>query len=103
MAAASDRLASRRASQGGVGGRRRRAAIISQVRAKAGMAGNGIYIRASIDVPKKGSPIGQPGQPTSFRHTLSPDGALRLTWKCKQPRGAVGTIYQVYRQIGMSG
>jgi hypothetical protein len=79
------------------------AAVIGQVRAKAATDGEGIYSLASIDVPKKPAPIGEPGKPTEFRHTLSADGAVELSWKCKQPRGAVGTIYQVYRRIGMTG
>jgi hypothetical protein len=79
------------------------ATIISQVRAKAATGGTGIFFRAMIDAPQEPSPVGKPGQPTGFRHTLLQDGALRLTWTCKQPRGATGTIYQVYRQIGMSG
>jgi hypothetical protein len=79
------------------------ATIVSQVRSKAATAGDGVYTIARTDVPKKASPIGAPGEPFGFRHSLMPDGAVRLSWKCKNPRGAVGTIYQVYRQIGMTG
>ena len=28
---------------------------------------------------------------------------LRLAWKCRHPRGAKGTMYQVYRRLGSDG
>src|SRR5687768_9287441 len=39
------------------------AAIISQIRAKAGMDGDNIYGLASLAQPAKPSPIGEPGKP----------------------------------------
>jgi hypothetical protein len=38
--------------------------------------------------------------PTAFKVTLNPDGSLELTFKCSNPAGAGGTIYQVSRKIG---
>ena len=34
---------------------------------------------------------------------LDQDGNLILTWKCDNPAGSSGTIYQVWRQIGDAG
>ncbi|MGC4074610.1 MAG: hypothetical protein QM760_19335 [Nibricoccus sp.] len=34
---------------------------------------------------------------------LDGNGAVILRWKCRQPHGAQGTVYQVYRSIGADG
>jgi hypothetical protein len=73
--------------------------MILQIRAKAGMSGDAVYPLAVISPPAKGSPIGKPGGPTSFKFSLDGEGALWLAWKCKNPPGSVGTTYQVYRQV----
>ncbi len=78
------------------------ASIISQVRSKARLDGAGIYGLASLTPPQPASPIGEPGTPTGFWAKLLPNGSLVLTWKCDNPRGAVGTVYQVYRMLGRS-
>ena len=77
--------------------------IIKQVRAKAATAGNGVYSLASIPVPATPSPIAPPGQPFEFKVILDSSGALQLKWKCNNPAGSTGTIYQVWRRIGGSG
>jgi hypothetical protein len=41
--------------------------------------------------------------PTDFTATLDPTGVLNLAWKCANPPGASGTIYQVSRQVGAAG
>jgi hypothetical protein len=79
------------------------AAIVHQIRARAMQAGEGIYPLASIPAPKQASPIAPPGKPERIKASLSQDGTLTLTWRCKNPRGAVGTMYQVSRQTGVDG
>ena len=79
------------------------AAMILQIRAKANEAGNGVYPLASISPPNAPSPIGAPGTPHSFTFSLDQGGVLRLKWKCQNPRGSVGTMNQVRRQVGGSG
>ena len=32
--------------------------------------------------------------------TLLQDGSVKLIWKCANPTGSTGTIYQVYRKLG---
>lgn len=78
------------------------ASIMKQIRAKGGEAGNGVYSLASIPAPARPSPIGAPGKPSDFKIKLHQDGSLLLKWKCPNPAGAVGTIYQLYRRIGNS-
>lgn len=79
------------------------AAIILQIRSKAQTEGRDVYTLASLRSPAKPSPIGKPGLPTEFAYTLDARGALLLRWKCKNPRGSVGTIYEVHRRIGLNG
>lgn len=76
------------------------AALILKVRAKASTAGNDVYALALIPQPENGSPIGAPGTPRGFTVQLQQVGSLLLRWKCANPKGSVGTMYQVSRQIG---
>jgi hypothetical protein len=79
------------------------ATLIQAIRAKASQDGNHIYQLALIPAPAKASPIGAPGTPTRFSFTLSQIGTLKLKWKCDNPRGAAGTMYQVWRRVGFEG
>jgi hypothetical protein len=79
--------------------------VVKQVRGRAGMAdGNGVYGLAMIPPPvRRRSPIGRPGTPFAFKADLNGDGSLTISWKCKHPRGAVGTLYRVSRRVGPAG
>jgi hypothetical protein len=78
------------------------AAIIQQVRAKAAIAGDGIFVLANLPARATPSPVGPPGTPYQFKVFLNPaDGSLKLTFKCDNPSG--GTIYEVSRRNGGSG
>lgn len=80
------------------------ATVVLKVRAKARQHGDAIYSLAHIPVPGKGSPIAPPGMPHSFETSLDAAiGAVTLTWTCKNPRGAAGTMYHVRRRIGSDG
>lgn len=79
------------------------AAIIQQVRAKAAIAGPGVYVLAEIPAPATPTPVGDPGTPFAFAARLNPDGTLALSWKCHNPRGAQGTMYQLSRRTGATG
>lgn len=78
-------------------------AIISQIRAKAKTAGDNVYVLAQIPAPALPSPVGAPGTPTDFAVKLFQDGSLELVWKCANPAGCTGTIYQVYRRVEAEG
>jgi hypothetical protein len=79
------------------------AAIVQQIRARAAVAGDSIYILAQIPAPATPTPMPPPGTPTDFKAALNPDGSLRLRWKCRNPAGSSGTIYQVARRAGPAG
>ena len=78
-------------------------AIIMNIRSKAETTGNSVYELAQIPAPALPSPIGPLGTPNAFKVTLSQTGALELSWKCTNPQGATGTVYQLYRRIGATG
>lgn len=60
-------------------------------------------IDLGLSVRDTPSPMGDPGVCTDFRVTLNGDGTLLFKWKCKNPVGAHGTIYQIWRRIGGVG
>jgi len=77
--------------------------VVKQIRAKAATADRGVYSLALIPAPEKPSPLGALGKPKDFTVELDAMGWLTLRWKCKNPRAAVGTVYQVSRRIGTGG
>lgn len=77
--------------------------IVQSVRSKAKIAGDSVYSLASLPVPSAPSPKPAPGKPTDPKISLDETGLLTLSFKCENPVGTSGTIYQVWRQIGESG
>lgn len=77
--------------------------IIQKVKAKAATDGNSVYALAELPPPAVPGPVPAPGTPSNFVVTIQEDGSLILTWKCPNPAGGTGTIYQVARQIGGAG
>jgi hypothetical protein len=81
------------------------AGALRSIRVTAGADGGGagggddVYSLARIPPPAARGRIGPPGTPFDFRVQLLPAGGLRLTWKCRHPRGAVGTLYEVRRRV----
>jgi hypothetical protein len=71
--------------------------IIKQVRAKAATSGNSIYTLASLPIPATPSPVGPPGRPTDLKVALNPDGSIEMKWKCPNPAGSTGTLYNLFR------
>jgi len=59
-----------------------------------------VYVLAQIPPPAQGGTTPPPGTPFDFTVGLLQDGSLQLKWKCSNPSGTVGTIYEVKRQIG---
>ena len=57
-------------------------------------------IDLGLSVRAAPAPMPAPGTPTRFGITLSPLGSLELSWKCANPRGSTGTMYEVWRRIG---
>lgn len=62
-----------------------------------------VYALGQIAPPSPATPIAPPGTPSDFVCTLMPTGELELSWKCPNPEGATGTVYEVKRRIGSGG
>lgn len=63
-------------------------------------AGVEVYVAAQVPPPAARRPLPPPGRPREVRATLLPTGTLRLTWKCTNPHGATGTMYEIRRRDG---
>ena len=76
-------------------------ADIAKIKAFAESSHNpAVYALANIPAPAAPSPVGPPGTPTDFTVSLTQAGAIILKWKCANPTGAAGTVYEVRRRIG---
>ncbi len=73
-------------------------AIVKNIRSAAETTGNTVYELAQIPSPATPAPVPPPGTPYAFTVELQQDGTLVLKWKCDNPAGASGTVYQVYRK-----
>ena len=51
----------------------------------------------------KASPLAPPGVPSKFETNLRGNGELELSWQCKNPKNAKGTMYAVSRQCDGEG
>ncbi|HZZ42414.1 MAG TPA: hypothetical protein VFE58_05720 [Tepidisphaeraceae bacterium] len=60
-------------------------------------------IDLGLSVRATPSPVAPPGTPSRFAVALSAGGALKVSWKCANPAGSAGTIYQVWRRVGATG
>ncbi|HEV2292655.1 MAG TPA: hypothetical protein VGR35_02295 [Tepidisphaeraceae bacterium] len=63
------------------------------------VGGTSVYTLAQVPAPATPSPVGAPGEATSFKATLMVGGDLDLGWKCANPANASGTTYQVFRRF----
>lgn len=59
-----------------------------------------VYQAAQIPAPLPPAPAPAPGTPTDFTVALQQTGAVTLKWKCANPVGVSGTIYEVRRRTG---
>ncbi|HYE17040.1 MAG TPA: hypothetical protein VEA69_01230 [Tepidisphaeraceae bacterium] len=77
--------------------------VLKQVKAKAAIVGGvGVYELALIPAPATPGPRPAPGKPTDLTVGIDGNGAILLGWKCPNPAGTSGTIYQVWRAVGAS-
>jgi hypothetical protein len=78
--------------------------MIRAIRNFAETKGNpNVYVLAQIPAPATPGATPPPGTPFSFRVELLQNGALQLKWKCNNPSGTQGTIYEVRRAVGGGG
>lgn len=59
-----------------------------------------VYDLAQIPMPAAPSPAPAPGTPTDFTAGLDQSGVVTLKWKCANPPGISGTIYECRRKTG---
>lgn len=77
--------------------------MVDQIRGFARRTDNPqVYVLAQIPAPQPASSIPPPGTPFAFSVGLLETGALELKWKCINPEGAGGTIYEVRRRAGLN-
>lgn len=62
-----------------------------------------VYAKAQIPMPATPAPVGPPGTPFDFTVALEQTGAVTLKWKCNNPSGAAGTVYEVRRRLSATG
>jgi hypothetical protein len=75
--------------------------MVDQIRGFARRTDNPqVYVLAQIPAPQPASSIPPPGTPFAFTVGLLETGAIELKWKCNNPEGAGGTIYEVRRRLG---
>ncbi len=58
-----------------------------------------VYVLAQIPPPAAPGAVPPPGTPFDFNVTLLQSGALELKWKCNNPPGASGTVYEIQRRL----
>lgn len=61
-----------------------------------------VYTLAQIPPPAVPGVTPPPGTPFDFTVGLLQNGSLELKWKCNNPSGTSGTIYEVARRLGGS-
>ena len=81
----------------------RGARLIAMIRGTAGINGGPVYQLSHLPPPKTPSIMGPPGDPAEFKSSIDQIGWLTLRWKCKNPRGSCGTMYQLRRQLNGEG
>lgn len=62
-----------------------------------------VYVLAQIPPPAAPGVTPPPGTPFEFTVGLLQNGALELKWKCNNPSGTQGTVYEIKRKTGATG
>jgi hypothetical protein len=74
--------------------------LIRTIKNKAETSGDpNVYVLAQIPAPQPPGVTPPPGTPSKLRVELLATGALKLSWKCANPEGTSGTVYEVKRRI----
>jgi hypothetical protein len=58
-----------------------------------------VYVLAQLPAPAAPGTAPPPGTPFDFSIALLQTGAIELKWKCNNPEGTQGTIYEVRRKL----
>lgn len=76
---------------------------IKHIKAFAASSANpdAVFAAASVPPPAAPGPVQPPAQPTNFTFELDTNtGGLIVRWKCSNPAGVSGVVYNVRRSIG---
>ncbi len=77
--------------------------LIATIKNHAAVTANPeVYVLAMLPPPPPAVVRGagpRPGRPFAFSADLLGDGSLRLRWKCRNPRGSTGVMYDVRRAV----
>jgi hypothetical protein len=74
--------------------------MMNKIRGAAAVSDDaGIYVQAKIPAPHPPGALPEPGTPYEPRIELAVNGHLTLRWKCDNPPGSGGTMYEVQRRI----
>lgn len=80
------------------------APMIAKIKAYAETTNDpGVLNTAGLPQPSPDSPVGPPGKPTDFTVLLNQGGSLTIKWKCTNPIGGTGTVYEVQRRLSPGG
>ena len=58
-----------------------------------------VFRAAQLTAPNTPGVMPAPGECTGFRAVLNSGGSLTISWKCRNPDNAHGTIYRVMRKL----
>lgn len=64
---------------------------------------SGVLAVANVEPRAAASPLAAPGTPYKPSTTLLTGGRVRIAWKCDNPTGSEGTVYEIRRRIGEAG
>lgn len=77
--------------------------MIEQIKNYASSTNNpNVFVLANIPAPARPSTLPPPGTPFGFTVSLLQSGAVQLKWKCNNPAGTSGTLYEVRRASTVS-
>lgn len=62
---------------------------------------NTVYAAADIPAPATPQPTLPPGTCKTYSATILDGGSLQINWKCTNPPGTSGVVYEVRRRIAM--
>jgi hypothetical protein len=60
-------------------------------------------LELGLSVRATPTPTPDPGTATDFKVAISVNGDLDVSFKCKNPVGSRGTVYQIWRRVGATG
>jgi hypothetical protein len=74
--------------------------LVARIKFKAETTSNpSVYTLAQIPAPATPGPAPLPARPDMMKVGLEPSGAVRISWRAANERGATNVVYQVFRKL----